>query len=276
MAIDWALVGWSAKALAGVARKLHAEGAVWRVREIAMVGVAKQLHVNVLHRIRKLGLGMQDWHDRDSDAAMALEISSECRKTMGALLELRPNELHCCMKTLLHDGGNPSQDRVGTWVRSEPLDTRPVESGNENAHLVSKNSVWSALLGRSDGVTHWKPFSCFACNDLAKHPQLFQCDRAQWAQYYRSALVFPIRYPKNVQANEFGHIGFLAFDSMKVGAFRGLPDIFQYRDDPTAYRQLLEATTPFHIGSIMADTLGACLRPIYERRQDDGTNDSER
>lgn len=276
MAANWLSVENGIKCLAWMVRKVNWPGAIWQVREIATAHLVKQLHLNLLHRMRKLAVLMQDWDDREAATHLALEICSECRRTMCLLLELKPNDLHCCIKILTTNNNDPDEDRVATWVRSEPLDGRPVEAGDANAHLVTRNSVWSALLYRNDGKTQWgRPFTCFCCNDLTKHAGLFQCDRENWGQYYQSALVFAVRYPKNLQGNEYAHIGFLTFDSVKKDVFRGLPDIFDHRDNPTHYRQLLEGTSVFHVGSIIADTLATFLRPIYERGNKDVQNGNQ-
>jgi len=151
---------------------------------------------------------MDNW-DKDADAAahIALDISTECRKLMGNLLELPAEKLHCCIKVIVPKTNDSEEDKVATWVRSRPVDDRPVETGEDNAHLVSKNSVWSALYGRSDQRTNWRPFSCFACNDLMSHADIFVCDRENWPWYYKSTLVFPLRYPKNQLGTELKEHG---------------------------------------------------------------------
>ena len=148
---------------------------------------------------------------------------------------------------------------MATWVRSEPLDDRPVETGEENAHEVEKNTVWSSLMGVSDGKMSWRPFPCFACNDLAAAGASFRCDRRDWQNYYRSALVFPLRFPPRKQSIEYVNLGFLAFDSPKCNAFAGIPNIFDFSDNPTGFQNALEKRMAFNLGGAMADILTTCM-----------------
>jgi len=159
-----------------------------------------------------------------------------------------------------------AEDRVATWVRSEPFDTRPVEDTIEQSHAVSRNSVWSAILGRNDGKTGWAKFRSFSRNDLTKHPEVFCCDREDWQRYYRSTLVVPIRYPSNRLGTDHNHLGFVAYDSPDKNVFRGLPDLFKYREDPVGYSDRLESSAAFHLAAILGDTLGSLLGPVMNGR----------
>lgn len=254
------LLEWGAKA----ARFVKAERLVWRIKHQAAFTLVRRCHLNVVHRMRRLAHCMQDG-DAEQAAHLALQVCTECRKLLGTFLEIKDNRLHCCIKLLELDRLDGHEDKVSTWVRSEPMDDRPAEQGIGNAHLIRTNSVWSAFYGRSDGKTQWRQMNCFACNDLTAHPE-FVCDRQDWAQYYRSTLVFPIRYPIDAQATTYDYIGFLAFDSPDTGSFRGLPDIFEYKDRPADYREKLEESTAFHVGALLADVLGTFLRPAFENR----------
>jgi len=260
----WAIkaVVWAVK----LARRLRAQRLLARLRDRAVFGVLHPLHLDVLHAMRGLAVHMMAWGEYDEAGELASRICTGCRKVMGTLLELKPNELHCCLKVMAPRGDASDPDRVATWMRSEPYDDRPIEIGNANAHLVGTNTVWCALFGRSDGITNWRPFTCFACNDLAERVDLFKCDRETWARYYRSTLVFPLRYISANSGMAYENIGFLAFDSPRVGAFAGLPDIFEYRDRLTEYQDLLENSSVFHLGAILADTLSALLRRCYQDR----------
>lgn len=218
---------------------------------LAVTRTLKGIHLNVLHRIRRLAVQLKQGN-LDQSATLAQQICTEMNRQMCRLLELEANRLHCCIKLL------EKPDQVSTWVRSEPLDNRPPEIGADNAHEIDKNSVWAALYGRSDGATIWQPFTCFACNDLTTQSQ-FRCDRHNWQNFYRATLVFPLRYPADQAGNEFLNLGFLAFDSPLPGAFRGIPNIFDFVLDPTGYRDKLEKSAIFHLGSIFADTLATVL-----------------
>jgi hypothetical protein len=265
--VDLATTFWMLRWGARILRGAGGKKVIYAVRDRSSIGLLRPLHFNVIHRMRRLSVQMTDESDDPEAAAhLALELCTQCRTTMCRLLELNSNELHCCLKLMVTRPGAPDEDRVATWARSEPLDDRPIETGDANAHLVNANSVWSALMGRNDGITGWRPFSCFACNDLTKRHELFKCDRENWTRYYKSTLVFPLRYQENPQCTSYRNIGFLAFDSHNTSAFKGLPDIFDFRDDPSGYRDLLEDCTAFHLGAIFADTLSGFLRTAYERK----------
>jgi GAF domain-containing protein len=201
-----------------------------------------------------------------SASTLALQICTEYRKLMGTFLELPETKLHCCFKLMAPQSPGDTEDRVATWVRSEPFDGRPVEDGIANAHAVTRNSVWSAMLSKNDGKTTWDKFRSFSCNDLRRHSD-FRCDRKDWDRYYRSTLVVPIRYPANNLGTEHNHLGFVAFDSLTEGAFRGLPDIFNYREDPTGYSERLESSAAFHLAAVLADTLGSFLGPAMDGKE---------
>lgn len=272
--MDWSTTEYLVTLGARGLRKVRGGRLVWHIRNAATRTPAMQLHTGLIHPLRRLAFAMADqgWdRSKITAATLALQVCTECRRLVGGVFELPDNQLHCCIKLFLpgSSAGGDNQgdhDRVATWVRSEPLDDRPVEEGDSNTHLVVRNSVWSALLGSSDGETVWRPFTCFACNDLAKRGELFRCDRENWQRYYRSTLVFPIRYPTNEQGTEFDCIGFLAFDSPRTGAFPGLPDIYDHRQSPQEYRDLLEKSTVFHLGSIIVDVMGTILRDPYTRK----------
>jgi hypothetical protein len=260
---------WWAKLIGKVVwacRLIRLQGLVWRAREAATIGVLRPLHFNVLHRAQRLAA---EYPVRDVELAtastLALQICTECRKLMGTFLELPDNKLHCCFKLMAPKVPENSDDLVATWVRSEPFDTRPAEDKIEHAHAVSRNTVWSAILGGYDGKTTWERFRSFSCNDLTSHPD-FRCDRKDWHRYYRSTFVVPIRYPANKLGTEHNHFGFVAFDSPVKCAFRGLPDIFKYREDPIGYSDRLESCGAFHLAAILADVIGSFLGPTMNRK----------
>jgi hypothetical protein len=212
---------------------------------------------------------MEDWdHHQSETTRLAGDVCTECNSLSADLLELDGNHLHCSLKVLLR-GETSEDDVVATWMRSEPYDGR---SGfpSPDTHRVSENSVWCALLGRYDGNFNWKnPFCCFACNDLIEHGSEFRCSRDRWQDYYRSTLVFPLRYLSQANGErKYNVIGFLAFDSPNKNAFARVPDIFDYRDRPDKiadYNTKLSAAAVFQIGAVMADTLSMFLRPAYDK-----------
>ncbi len=256
--------GW----LGSAAKLVRASGppGKWLLREIkttASYHQYKELH-HVLHSLRKI-----PHHSPEMlcDPALAVEICTSFQSLMGAILEKRDQELHCCIKVLLKSSDG---DRVGTIGRSEPYDHRPQENDAEAAHLVERNSVWCCLLGRNDGKFEWPVFSCFACGDLQAHPLDFKCDREHWQQFYRSTLVFPLRYIKDEVNSSFVTFGFLAFDSPLANAFGDLPDIFRYRERWHVYHQRLQKRAVFHVGAVFADTLSVLMRRAFEQNTAEG------
>ena len=261
---------WITKAIpvgAWVLRKAQLGRVIVVVRDRATLGILAPFHFQVVHAMQQLSASMTTKLPDGQDAAtqLAIRVCNECRMLMGHALELNANELHCCFKVMVSGTVAGDRERVATWVRSEPLDDRPVETGEANSHEVGKNTVWSSLMGVSDGKTNWRPFPCFACNDLPAAGENFQCDRKDWQQYYKSSLVFPLRYTQREQSAAFINMGFLAFDSPKCNAFAGIPNIFDFIGSPSGFQDALEKRMAFNLGAAMADVLSACVRPHYDK-----------
>jgi hypothetical protein len=220
------------------------------------------LHHKVFFEMRGLGLAFEEINKPEEVAIYASKVCDLCRQTMGEFLGLQEQELHCTLKAFLPQINSP--EVVNTWARSSPYDERPIN----DSQSVENNTFWCSLLGRDDGRYTWRrPLRCFSCNDLELYQ--FECSRSDWARYYRSTLVYPLRYPKSVKLrNEFEMTGFLIFDSFKASAFTDLPDAFGCIISDEAWnryhRDLLEKPT-FLLGAIMADTLAMLLRPGYQK-----------
>ena len=243
-------------------RKVHLRKAISAVKKHATFDLTAVLHQDAIHRMRQLSAAGVD-RNRESGANAAIEVSTACCKVMGDLLELSPHEVHCCLKVFCPGSSYASKnDCVVTLARSEPFDERGVDEKENNKHLVeSSNTVWSALLGKFDGKTSWPTFKCFSCGDLWTHEKIFECSRENWENYYRSTLVFPVRYMTDPTKRERVVSGFLAFDSLKCNAFGSLPDVFSFRENPSDYHGQIAKHTPYHLGAILADTLGVFFKP---------------
>ncbi len=260
-------LGWGAKLM-----RWTGPPGKWVLRELktrAIFNQSKEFH-RVLHCLRKIP-HMRNGANANSKIfaippSLAVEICTSFRSLMANILELGEQELHCCLKMMVQQDGG---DRVGTIGRSDPFDHRPQETSEEESHLVANNTVWCSLLGRPDESHQWQVFSCFSCNDLQAHPLEFKCDRKDWQRFYRSALVFPLRYIHNENNSHFVTVGFLAFDSPKPKVFGQVPDIFKYKDAWHQYHQKLNKTTAFHLGAILADTLSVLMRRDFD---EDGKN----
>ncbi|MBW3600783.1 MAG: hypothetical protein KY475_26395 [Planctomycetes bacterium] len=244
---------------AWLARKVRWNRMVWRVRDRALLNIVRQAHCQTVHPMRQLAMAMRV-DDPFLASILAVQVCNGCHNAMANFLEIPESSLHCCLKLVRRQG---DADEIGTVGRSEPFDGRPIKPPEEDAHPIQSNSVWSSLYGVDDGKSRWRQFRCFACNNLPSHDD-FRCSREGWKMYYRSALVYPLRCPADVQGNDMLIMGFLAFDSPDTNAFRGLPDIFNYRDAPHEYHHLLEDSTAFHLGAIFADVLGTFLGAVYK------------
>jgi hypothetical protein len=235
----------------------------WRNRRIAPH--IRRHHLEFVHPMRELGFKMsENWkHDEDPVADLLTAIVTACGQRMCELIGLAEGDLHCCLKVMAPRLVGDNEDRVSTWVRSKPRDARPIDLGPDNARLVSKNTAWCCLLSKDDKSTKWRGFKTFACNNLTAAKNLFACDREDWQKYYQSALVFTIRYPKNLREDEFLVVGFLVFDSPRTDAFSGVPNIFKFRDHPDLYASKMERSAAFHLGGVFADLLGSIIGPAY-------------
>jgi hypothetical protein len=244
-------------------RALHLQGAVGIVRRRASLEFARIFHTELARPLGSLAMAVCD---EQPDLRFVInnitEFCTGCRFLMCKLLEIEDNQLHVCMKVLVR-GETEENDSVRTLARSEPLDGRAIKEGV--IHRVGNNSVWSALLGKSDGVHHWRPFNCFSCDDLLKRPEEFRCSREQWQQYYRSVLVFPLECLDREDTGQFDVFGFLAFDAGRPGAFARLPDIFEHKTNWGVYHDKLIKRTTFHFGAAAASILSTALRPLYEK-----------
>lgn len=259
------LLVWSARA----ARVLGLRRLVRAVRSRSTWGILNPLHHDVILKMRTFATLLEPW-DRHPNPATpyASEFCTAARKVVGDLLELDEGELHCCLKGIVQHQGSFF---VETWARSEPTDTRPDILGELDQHAVDDNTVWSALLGRTDGHTNWKPLRAFACPDLANHADRFSCSRKDWSHYYRSVLVYPLRY--NADANrDYRTVGFLAFDSILPRAFDQLPDAFEFSNPSqwAEYHKRLSEVAVYHLGGLVAEALATVLRPVYEERAEEG------
>ena len=265
MEISEAYLAWKiVREIARAVKKQNGKvGGTLGVKHYLQLQVLEPLHHDAIHAIQQFGASFSS-EDEDRVGSEGIALCTELKKQMSKLVDAPPNGMHCCIKTLGKDG------LIATLSRSTPYDRRPNEMGMSNAKPASYSSVWCSLMEQSDGITHWQAMDCFACDDLpaADTKGLFHCERQNWKQWYRSALVFPLRYQSNVHDNEYVVMGFLAFDSPKVGGFRGLPSVFDYTspDKQADYHDALRMTAPFQLGAIFAHTLSSFLRPYYENQ----------
>src|SRR5690606_14994073 len=129
------VLGWCYKIAGCVPRT----GLVPAIKNRAWCSLLSHHHLQVTHAMRRLGCHMARNWDREQDAAttLAQEIATRCGEAVRSMLALKRNDLHCCIKVMAPS--RPEErgaSRVATWVRSNPLDGRPYEGGDDNAHRV--------------------------------------------------------------------------------------------------------------------------------------------
>jgi LmbE family N-acetylglucosaminyl deacetylase len=245
-------------------RRIGAEQFVGKVRRRGALSYLTYFHEDVIHQMRKLALACEHcgasaaWDDAALEVIgpAATGFCSACRRIFCDLAEVEDNQIHCCLKSI-----NAPTQVVETWARSEPIDYRD----ESLSHPISQNTVWSALLGRNDGHRTWSLFNCFSSNDLLKYNQQFKNTRTDWQKHYKSALVFPLRYTSPQSVSLFETFGFLALDSKKIGAFKGMPEIFEHIEDKDVYQDKARNCAMFQAGAAIADILSMFLRPICIR-----------
>lgn len=250
-----------------IARKLKADQFVGMVRRRASLSYLTYLHEDVVHEMRKFALACeccgdsQQWNEKSWDiiGPPATGFCTACRKLYCDLAELEDHQIHCCLKsiTILPDG----KEIVETWARSEPISQRD----DTEVHPVADNTVWSCLLGRNDGNQAWDLFNCFSSNNLVNYSEQFKNSRRNWQKYYKSTLVFPLRYVNRRGTTHFDTFAFLALDSKKEGAFKGMPEIFEHVRERDVFHDKARNCAMFQAGAAIADSLSMFLRPICIR-----------
>lgn len=260
----WKFASWCA-------HKVPLTGPVFReIRRRRDVRVFREMHDGVLQGMRRLTVAMA--HPDATEAAilpMANQLCTHFCDAVGPRLTLKQHQLHCCWKMLRRvEGGDPL---LQTFGRSIPFDEgRPVRK----AHPLkcSQSTIYAALTGEDDGVHRWRVFPVFCCNDLATYFLRFKTGREEWGKYYNSTLVFPLRYVRDLDKEDYDTMGFLAFNSPVKGAFADVPEIFKFQDHVGDFRDRLSDSATYHLGAIFAETLAAYLHGIYNGKSADRTN----
>lgn len=236
-------------------RRIGVRGPVRSIRERAALGIIGRLHLLSIHQIRNFSLGRYlsgGLYELASFAPLE-ELANAHRNVFSDFLEVAPEGLHCTIKVCCGGGPDKADIKVCTIARSIPCH-RPPEYGPDVYHLVGQNSSFAPLVGCNDRKNIWIPqaFSCFACNNLIKHSGQYDCSREDWMNYYKSTIVFPLRYRIGAKSKV---MGFLTIDSDRVNVFGAIPDIFDHKDNSSVYAEKLSFAGAFHIGGILADTL---------------------
>lgn len=243
------------------------EKLVSAVRQRGVLTVMTRMHFGAIHDMRNLAIALNTLRIREHDQGarcLANKVATSCNDVIVDILDVGDEELHCCLKVF----NDENTEEVLTWARSDNInqDYHHDDEKPNGDHLITNNSVWSALMGKYDGKTNWRrPYSCFSCNDLPAVGNTFVCSRKRFDDFYKSTAVFPLRYKAEPHTNRFKTIGFMAFYSPKTNIFIGMPNIFDFRDDWSEYHNSLKKNAIFQFGACLADTLSTFLRPVYEK-----------
>lgn len=228
------------------------------LRQRTMLGPISKLHIHSTHQMRSFSIHKYMARGIDSTLNHPYEpfesLANANRDVFADLLEIPPQHLHCTIKICNNEKNMDKKDwKVYTIARSTPYN-RPEEFHPEY-HLVGENSSFAPLVGCDDIKNIWLPhvYRCFVSDDLTKYFNKYACSRKNWNDYFKSTIVFPLRYRKGRTSHLI--IGFLTFDSNKTKVFGNIPDIFEYKDKPDDYLEHLSYSTAYHIGGIIADTL---------------------
>ena len=231
--------------------------------------MVKDLHLEIAHSTKDYAFSLTEAGDERHALTQRAGVSL-CTKSlnlMSQVLGLSDYDLNCSLKVCTKTTNGDLA--IGSLARGEPGDSRPY--GDQDIHLVSKNTVWCALMAMDQNEIEWskKPINCFACNDLPKEKGRFSCDRENWDSIYKSTLVYSLKC-LDYRTTEKRLYGFLAFDSPKRDAFKNVPNVFDYcNGEISQYNQLLRESTAFHLGAIIADNLAGMIKPFYEAKNAD-------
>jgi hypothetical protein len=220
----------------------------------------RDIHLDIVHGMRCFAVALDT--PGAEVAPHAHRLCTRIAAVMRFHLGLKPNELHCCLKVIVPQQKPTDAVVIETIARSDPDDDR---GDDHEVREADTSTIYCSLMGKFDGKTKWSVHNCFCSNNLPLAENLFKCDREDWQQYYRSSLVFPLRFISQTEPLRYSAVGFLCFDSPRANAFHGMPDIFKFRDRFHAYHDQLQGSATFHLGAIFADTLSMFIRPAYNR-----------
>ncbi|MBN2128563.1 MAG: hypothetical protein JW741_03670 [Sedimentisphaerales bacterium] len=247
---------------------------VERVVPLAAIApsLVRTLHHDAIHEIRRFSAEgyFQVKIDKRTPYLPYENLANACRSAMAAVTKSPARDIHCAIKRCGGERGGPPADwRVWTFAASTIESGRPDEFGPDCYRLIGENSAFASLVGCKDRKTEWGRYSyrCFGCNDLTEYSEYDDSDD-DWSKWYKSALVYPIRYERaSAEENDKPHdfvFGFLAFDSLNPEVFSGIPAVFEYVGQPVAYHRELNKSDVYHAGGIIADTIA--LGMIFENR----------
>jgi len=238
-----------------------------RIKTRIIWGFGSALHLQFAHQIRSFMLRATTVGIRNLEPSDCYNLANGLRDVLAQLLDVSPSRLHCTIKLCEQESGKTNQEcKIYTIARSDPSN-RPAEY-YPNFHLAGDNSGFACTLGCNDRKNTWHPhaYNCFLCNDL-KSEERFDCSRENFISYYKAAAIFPLRCRRGKEASP-QIIGFLTFDSLDVGVFGKIPNIFEFRDSKRDwYEEACCYSTLVQTGGIMADVLAAVVFPLVANKE---------
>lgn len=235
-------------------------------------GVLMTLHRDAIHAIRKFAAEgyFRVILEYEKLYGPYEDLANCCRNAMASALKCQQRDIDCTIKISKGEKGQPNEEgKVWTFARSTVSPARPEDLGPDCFRKIGENSMFAALVGCKDRKTNWYPYRycSFGCNNLPAFDNYDDTDD-DWETWYRSALVFPLRFEAYSKGEDKHHdyiIGFLTFDSLDTNIFEGIPSIFHYIGEPVDYEHELMKCDAFHVGAVIADAIATAL--MLEKRR---------
>lgn len=192
-----------------------------------------------------------------------IQLANVCRNAMAELLNCDRRQIHCTIKYFAAATNWPKRRlKLWTFARSKEGSGRPMILGPGRMISAYQNSLFASIIGINDSKNAWesRPRQCFSCNNLTEVPNYVD-SKKNWSVYYKSSVVFPLRYTRGGEQLTDCIFGFLTFDSLLANAFHGVPSRFDYIGRPDEYMEEFVKTKVYHVGCALADciTMGTML-----------------
>ena len=235
-----------------------------------LVRVPFRISHSAIHTVRQIKALTEQIQSSPNPTTLGhLETLSEqfCTQACELLASLTAGDaakIHCCVK-LIEPGKTKADDIVRTFVRSSNSGSRGSGDRDRNeVHQAGECSVWSSIHALNDGKNEWSGLPCFSCPDLAAAGDKFVCSRKNWRDRYHATIALPIRYCLDGTGRNRNLIGFLAFDTKDDSYFSGLPNAFDFVNNPEAFESKLLQTPVFDALATVTDSFGMALAGLWE------------
>ena len=191
-----------------------------------------------------------------------IHLATACRNAMAEVLTCDRSQIHCTIKYFAASTKDKPEYRAKLWTfaRSYEGSGRPMILGPAKKISLHRNSAFASIMGIPDKNNVWEtwPHLCFSCNNLTEVPKYVD-SKKNWSSFYKSSVVFPLRYTKGAKQLTDCILGFLTFDSPLTNVFHGVPSRFDYVGRPDEYMKDFMKTDLYHVGSTLADSITMAL-----------------